>query len=258
MIQALDPVTNEVGSLVVPVEFHGQRMEMDIFMKARGSVSGTVYDAAGTPVAGAKLVLTTLNDNSWRYQTTDAEGHFAVSGLPVGPFSIKAVSVAANAQGSVMGLLPDDGGSTVQDVTIYRVADVQRGDINGTVQLSDGSPREGVVVMVAVFEGVVQKYSNWMRTGPDGGYAFAGVYAGNVTVDVRDDSSGEGARVAGLLAAGETRVFNVILKGTGSVTGTVQREDGLSPTPRSVSWWRVCRSARCRSQSLTPWTTIAS
>ena len=224
MIEGVDPETQETGQTMAGVMFNEQQLTLDVFMKARGSVNGTVRDAAGSPVPGAAVQLSPLNDVRTYYATTDALGSFSFSNVRVGPFKLKAVNVALYAEGQIMGTLPDDGGSVTQDVTIFHVADVARGNIAGKIVDLAGNPRADVIVVVNS-----ANYANWTRTAADGTYSFTGVFAGTVHVSARDSTSGEQSSVTGVLTEGANAVFNIILKGTATLTCTVEREDNLSP-----------------------------
>jgi hypothetical protein len=205
--------------------FHGQRLQLDIFMKAKSSLSGVVRNESGNPVGGATVLVITLADNRGQAKTTDASGAFSFSDLMVGAYSLKAVSQAVLSEGSTMGTLPEDGAAVTQDVTIRRVADIVRGTVVGKVLGADGvTPRGGVI---AIING--PNYQNWQRTAADGSFSFSGVFAGTIMVTARDDNTGEQSESGGVIStSGQTITLNVILKGTGSVTGLVKRDDGKS------------------------------
>jgi hypothetical protein len=229
-IEALHPLTEERAKLTASVAHHDQDIQLDLFMKARGNVTGIVRDVEGSPVPNAPVLLNTLVDNGSYYVTADGGGNYAFAGVGVGPFSIKANSAELYAEGNIMGLLPDEGGSVIQDVIIYPLDGVERGDVAGRVTDADGSPRAGVIVDLRSYQGKRMGYRNWMYSGADGSFSFSGVYAGdNVHVDVRDDATGERGSVSSQLLPDETAYFNVILQGTGSIGGLVKREDRQSP-----------------------------
>ncbi|HZV80812.1 MAG TPA: Ig-like domain-containing protein, partial [Geobacteraceae bacterium] len=224
-IEAVNPVSGEVGSLTTGVVYHGQQLALDIFMKARGSLSGLVKNESGNPVSGATVQVITLADNRGKTMTTDASGAFSFSGLMVGAFNLKGVSQATLSEGNNMGVLPEDGTAVSQDLTIRKVSENIRGTVVGKVLGADGvSPRGGVIVIVNG-----NNYQNWQRTGADGSFSFSGVYAGGVTVMARDDGTGEQSSSGGTIAtSGQSIALNVIMKGTGSVEGTVSRVDNKS------------------------------
>ena len=227
-IEAVNPATGEVGSLTTSVIAHGQQLTLDIFMKAKGSLSGVVKNEAGNLVSGATVQVITLADNRGKSIITDASGSFSFTGLMVGAYNLKAVSEATLSEGGTMGILPEDGSAVVQDLTIRRVADIAKGSVSGKVLAPDGvSPRSGVIVIIE--KDSEPKYKNWQRSTADGSYSFSGVYAGVVTVKALDDVSGEQSVVSGTVSNNATIVLNVIMKGTGSVKGTVTRDDGKSP-----------------------------
>jgi hypothetical protein len=53
-----------------------------------GSLHGTVTIADGTPAAGARLAVCTLDDLTCSYVMADAQGNFAISALPVGHYQV--------------------------------------------------------------------------------------------------------------------------------------------------------------------------
>jgi hypothetical protein len=229
MLQALNPQTNEMANLTTGVIYHDQEIILDLFMKARGNVTGTVYDADDNPVANASVLLTTMADKRSYAVAADASGQYAFIGVNVGPFSIKANSQTLFAEGNTMGILPDEGGSVVQDIHIYRLDGIDRGDVAGKVTDADGTPRAGIVVIVEVFEGYRKTYSNWMYSGADGSFSFTGVHAKEIVrVRVRDDATGETGQINSRLLPGETAYFNVILQGIAGIEGLIRREDQLS------------------------------
>ncbi|MEJ2698983.1 MAG: carboxypeptidase-like regulatory domain-containing protein, partial [Desulfuromonadales bacterium] len=225
MLEAVPPQGGEVGQLTTGVAFNGQHIGVDIFMKARGAVSGRVLDAQGQAVAGASVLITTLNDSRGYVQTTDATGAFSFVNLSVGAFRLKAVSTATSSEGLTMGTLPEEGGAVTQDVTLYPVSEAARGDISGKVLSADGvTPRAGAIVIIRGYH-----YQNWVRSGADGSFVFTGVNAGGVSLEARDDATGEQMMVQSTVEAGSAASVNLLLPGTGNIEGVVFREDGKAP-----------------------------
>ena len=55
-----------------------------------GRISGTVTDSQGAAVAGAKISIVNEDTELTRSTTTDANGYYVASDLPVGPYSVSA------------------------------------------------------------------------------------------------------------------------------------------------------------------------
>jgi hypothetical protein len=91
-IEAINPQTNEAGQVTAGVAYHGQRMTLDVFMKAKGSLSGVVRDSAGNPVANVVVQVVTLCDSRAYNATTDGSGVYSFTNLRVGAYSLKAVA----------------------------------------------------------------------------------------------------------------------------------------------------------------------
>ena len=53
-----------------------------------GAIAGTVKDAAGAPVAGAKVVVTSVSQGQSQTTTTNSSGQFQVNALPVGNYNV--------------------------------------------------------------------------------------------------------------------------------------------------------------------------
>ncbi len=223
MIDATHPETKEAASFQASVVHHGLEINMDLFMKARGAVTGTVRDVDGNPVPGASVLITPQGGVSL-VTTADATGVFAFTNVRVGAFSLKAVSQSLMSEGTTMGTLGEDGGTVIQDIAIYRLSDVQTGTVTGSVLEADGvSPRPGVVVIIES-----DRYKNWTRTDADGKYSLAGVFTGTVKVQATDEVTGQTSTATAPLTSNGTVVLNIILKGMGTLTCKVEREDKLS------------------------------
>ena len=57
---------------------------------ARATIDGTVTEADGTPVAGAKVIIQTSDGKTPRGAKTDANGHFVFRSLRHGFYDIRA------------------------------------------------------------------------------------------------------------------------------------------------------------------------
>jgi carboxypeptidase family protein len=72
---------------------------------AIGSISGTVLDATGGPVSGAKVRLTRLSTTPIAESLTEADGHFSLSNVAPGPFAL-SITLAGFKTKTVSGNLP--------------------------------------------------------------------------------------------------------------------------------------------------------
>jgi len=60
-----------------------------LYGQATGSISGTVSDATGAPVAGAKVTVAAPATGSSRDGVTDGNGHYVVPLLGVGNYTVR-------------------------------------------------------------------------------------------------------------------------------------------------------------------------
>jgi len=63
-----------------------------LFAQAHGSLSGTVADPSGAPVAGATVVLRNKAMGTTQKATTDGSGHYSFHNLPEGGYSLEAAA----------------------------------------------------------------------------------------------------------------------------------------------------------------------
>ena len=67
-----------------------------------GSVTGTVYDASGTPIVGATVTVTHVPSGTSTTALTDQNGTFSTRSLRVGgPYLVRSVSAAGEASTQV-------------------------------------------------------------------------------------------------------------------------------------------------------------
>src|ERR1700726_3563682 len=68
---------------------------------AGGTLGGTIYDQAGKPIQAA--TVTVKNDSIARTAVSDADGHFSITGLPAGNYTVEttAIGFARNTRGNV-------------------------------------------------------------------------------------------------------------------------------------------------------------
>ena len=108
----------------------GQTVTVNLTMPATGSVSGTVFAANGvTPVANAQVRVQGLTNsgelgNSQVFANTDSQGHYQVSGVPVGNVQVAAFDFSSNSSpGQAAGSLTTSQPGVV-DVTLGTAVDL--------------------------------------------------------------------------------------------------------------------------------------
>ncbi|MEJ2166563.1 MAG: hypothetical protein P8X90_13600, partial [Desulfobacterales bacterium] len=196
-----------------------------------GTVSGVVLDADGNPVPGAVV------GGGTSLTTTDENGRFVMTDVPVGGRRIVAVSEEIGSEGWVTVNLTsegDDVGATIMLDGVGRVA--------GTIYETDGitavadldvylfyiseATGSAIVVAQAVTDG-------------QGHFSMERVPI-NKTLDYTlsafrpDFSAGDTAKVA-LKFNGQTAAADIIFRGSGQVSGRVFDDDGATPLAARVS-----------------------
>jgi MFS family permease len=145
----------------------------EIVLAGRAGLTGTVRSAgAGTPLAGAQVVVSDTAGNVVASAVTGADGSFLVDGLPADGGAAARYAVTATAPGH----RPASRDVTVdgQVVTAHLGLPVA-GEAHGTVRAPDGSPVPGVLVTAASTGGDLVASA---VTGEDGRYRLAGLGGG--------------------------------------------------------------------------------
>ena len=220
-IDAADVATGERGSLRTSVRNDGERLSLDIVLIGRGSVEGTVRDAAGQPVTGAVVSITSSANLARRDVHTDQNGSYRIDGVPVGPFGIDAVSTQGKAKAS--GVIEGDGSVAMLDLTIF-VPD--EGTIRGQVRFPDGSPAEGIEAFLLTTNG---GFLDGRVTDEMGSFVFPDVNAGTYKVRGIDVGAALVGEALISVTQGQEAFVVVTLEGSGSVSGRVYEANGATP-----------------------------
>ena len=67
-----------------------------VLLEARSSVTGIVKDATGEGIANAEIVVSRAGSELNQMTTTDSTGHFQVSSLPMGSYTLRIQSSGFN------------------------------------------------------------------------------------------------------------------------------------------------------------------
>jgi 5-hydroxyisourate hydrolase-like protein (transthyretin family) len=241
-VLAVDPETDDSRDAQFRLARNGQRLNVDLVMLGRGTIEGRTLAEDGHPLADSSIRITSLTDQSQYAARTDADGHFAVSRIPVGNVFIEAVNTDAQAQFSVSDLIPFAGATITSDLVLLRADSpkqltVKKGTIGGHVLRTDEGPTAGLPVIVFYQDGS-QPGVRCPKPGDecaiatgttdaDGHYLFANVPAGGLHVRSFDQETFQQGDATTVLTADSTATVNVILAGgLGTVKGRVLDPDG--------------------------------
>ncbi len=203
------------------------------FVLASGaSISGTVTDSAGSPIANADLnAWNTAGGDGSGWAMTDSDGTYTITGLSSG---IYHVEVSSGSYASATTTVTVTSG---QDVTGVDFVLSLGGSISGTVTYSDASPAPNLRVECWNEMGSGGGES-WTES--DGTYTISGLSTGTYRVEVRiDDSTANYAvdsQMVSVTAGSETSGANFVLSAGGSISGTVTDASGAVANIRVECW----------------------
>src|SRR5262249_5484014 len=177
----------------------------------KGTVSGTVKDGTGNPVANASVSLGSGSIfGGFKTSTTDGAGHYSFTDVFIGTYTVNASSAITRLGGQASGTITSDGQTVTSDITLTAT-----GSITGTVFHFGGS---------TAAPGATISLSNGQNTTADasGHYRVDFVPVGNYNVDATDPATGDRGRTGASLSSQDQVVTaNITLNGVGKVVVTV-------------------------------------
>jgi len=226
-VSTKDPLDGSLREVTTYVRAAGQQMVIDLALLGLGSVSGTVTDLSASPVYNAQVVAISGTDPQVGGQVfTDANGNYTITGITVGPVTVKAVKGVS--LGTSAGNIQRAGTTAVVNVSLNSGAV----NVSGTVTLIQG----GVATLVP--GAPVAYYLRFPNlpdpvavgvaiTAADGSYSIKSVPAGSYTVTAFLTSVLQ-TSLSGVSAAGQnlTIPLQVAVPSTGTVNGKVSLPDG--------------------------------
>lgn len=254
-IIAIDPETEESRSVQFTVARDGQRLNVNVVFLGRGTLMGRAFTEDGfTPLEGAQLKVTSLNDYSQYGAKTDEDGWYVIPDIPTGSILVEAIHIERDeitqvetfSQVTVSSYITGPGETVELDLVLLseetHEITAQYGSIFGRVLESDNvTPVPGVPV-VAYYKSVSQDgvvcpppcgpphfdcAVAFASTDENGAFSFDEVPAGELRIYTFDQAR---------LIEGETKVqlpedgaeeVNVLLSGgLGTVRGIVLDADG--------------------------------
>jgi hypothetical protein len=221
VIEVVDPNTDKREKVSSKLRVNGQRLQLDIIMRGRGTVTGQVIKVDGTPAAEALVQATAENAAFGEYYSAQCNenGEFQLADVPLGRFSL--IAALGSQRGFANTSLNSPG--EIQHVTIP-LTQKPTGNVNGRVLQADGITTVEDTVVSLSQEGI---YLGYTRTDADGFYEFSHVPVGTVTIQALNPITLRFDRtVSGQVTSGQTFTVNIIFRGTGIISGKVMTGDG--------------------------------
>ncbi|MBL9175134.1 MAG: carboxypeptidase regulatory-like domain-containing protein [Verrucomicrobiales bacterium] len=188
-------------SIRTVVAVAGTNPPVTVRLPGVGSVGGTVVGSDGvTPVTGAEVVIS-FQDSLFSGENvtavTGGDGAFSFPDVPVGAYRIVASSVSL--AGSVSGSVATAGET---DVVTLRLGD--SGSLVGRLVRADGATGvPGVDILVTYASQSANPGRAFVRSGPDGRFAFDNIPVGRFELEVVATSIGGLIRTSGTLTSNQ-------------------------------------------------------
>ena len=236
-----DDSASFIGATPVSVTAGSVTSGINASLALGGSISGTVTDEAGSPIAGVDVFVCPFTGAGFcGGATTGTAGSYQIDGLAAGDFIVQFSSPGgylseyfddATDQGSATAVSVTAGMATSGIDAVLAVG----GSISGTVTDEVGAPIAGVSVIVCPLLGGGFCESAW--TVGDGSYQVDGLADGDVVVqfggsgpyvsEFYDDATEVSAATPVSVAAGAvTAGIDAVLAVGGSISGMVTDEAG--------------------------------
>ena len=194
-------------------------------IREKGSIEGTISLDDGAIASGitveAKMGATTLT------ATTGPAGMYTIGNVPTGEWTVRATKSAYDHNMATATV--NKGSATAIDLGLAR----QKGGIQGRVTLDDGEASTGIMVKV---KAGATEISTVTIINEFGNYNIADIPTGSYTVEASKDDYSTVSEDIIISAGNTTNVTEIVLvRDTGSITGTVMLSDGATPSGVEVS-----------------------
>ncbi len=241
-LELFDPKSGRIGfsddTPPLRVEQQDTIVERDILLLGEGTVSGVVRRVSGDVAGGAKVELSSpflvqpqgLSGRNVSFfgpgeltTTSNFFGVYSIPGVPAGAFDLLAEDIqGGGAMGGASGVVAVDDEEVAVDIFLEG-----RAEVSGIVFAANGEN----AVPFAVVE--IERGSFTAQTTADatGFYLFPSVPLGDYSVTAFEQGGNDGGRNEGsTVQDGDTATTNVIMRGTGTVSGTAF-VDQIQPDP---------------------------
>jgi protocatechuate 3,4-dioxygenase beta subunit len=178
----------------------------------RGTVTGTVSDSNGNPVANAAVTVSSSSIfGGAQSAISNTQGHYSVSGIFLGAFLVTAQVQSTQQSGQASGSMGSDGQTVTVNLSLSGA-----GSFNGAIFRHDG------VTAVPGAKVTLSPSGLSIFADAQGRYQLNLVPIGTYTLNVLDPSTGDKATAAGTIhSQGDAQTVNVSLNGQGTVVVTV-------------------------------------
>ncbi|MCB9529086.1 MAG: carboxypeptidase regulatory-like domain-containing protein [Myxococcales bacterium] len=227
-LDAAHPVTPDRGRMVVNLVEPDAEVEADVTLLGLGTVEVTVLDAGGDPAPGTRVTLDGGTGFTQRLVAiADGAGQVRFQQVLAGPFSLAAVEALS---GLVGGL---DSSVLAGETVSLELRLESAGTITGVAYNPDGiTPVRNVRVRLT-------PSSREVTTDAVGRFRFdlVPVAGGPYALEAFDGTGARRARAEGIALAAHAEVVSrdLILIGTGVVTGSILRADGTPASGAAVT-----------------------
>lgn len=232
-LDVFDNRTGRVGRATGQLSAQGQVVEVDVKLLPVGAVTGRVTaNGQGVDHALVEIYASGSGIRAERMKaTTEPDGRYRFTGVPVGSFQVNVTSAPGGQTGSASGFV-----SGTAEPLADAVADIALEPsmtATGTVRSLSGAAVNGARVTILVGS---RRYET--GTNEQGAYRLSYVPLGEVRVRAEAPAGydrGEAAPVA-VTQPGATLVSDVTLAGTGSVSGIAYNNDGSPLSTGAVTY----------------------
>lgn len=196
-----------------------------VIVGASGTVSGTIYTADGQGVVPYAQVMLTSASRPTFYTTSDSEGKFSYTYVPLISFTLNVFHPGTGRIGSAAGVVHYDGEEVDVDVRL-----VAQGTVEGYVYTASGRPVSRANVVIRGGSGSIVMTSNL-----EGRFKASGISAGSYTVSATDVFTRlTGSATGKITSEGELVHTDVYLQPTGTISGRTLSADGVTAVPYAL------------------------
>lgn len=191
---------------------------VNISLQAAGTVTGTLTDAKGNPLAQQEVLLTSSSESAQLNATTNANGVYTFSNAGIGSIEVEFLT-GDTLLGSATGTLAANGDTLTLNLSLAG------GTVSGVVYQSDGAtPAAGVPVTLVNYDAAMGGVANSVavNAAANGSYTAANLLAGTIHANVLNTSPASSGVSQTDLPLGGTATLNVTLGNAASFDPTTK------------------------------------